>query len=104
MCASLVIALDLGLLDLNDAFGMNLADNDRVRFRKKTTCNMLSTQGRSLILNVSMVGQLAQLGRPALPNEEFIVFWYNMDNGTNRPWAFGEILIIFNASRHFSTT
>lgn len=46
MCASgptPAISLDTDLLDMNDHFGFNLKEDDRVKFRKKTTCNVLST-------------------------------------------------------------
>lgn len=39
------VSIDSGLLDVNEAFGMNLANVDGVRYRKKTTCQILPLQG-----------------------------------------------------------
>ncbi|KAF2677350.1 hypothetical protein K458DRAFT_396047 [Lentithecium fluviatile CBS 122367] len=61
--------LDSGMLDLNDAFGMNLADRDHVKLRKKTSCAVLDTGGRHLIVN----GSDGLTNCAALPNEQFLV-------------------------------
>jgi hypothetical protein len=43
------VSVDSGLLDVNEAFGMNLARNDQVRYRKKTTCQILPLEGYTRI-------------------------------------------------------
>lgn len=37
------VAVDSGLVDVNELFGLNLAPKERVKFRKKTTCSVLRT-------------------------------------------------------------
>jgi hypothetical protein len=36
------LAIDSGLVDVNALFGLNLPGNERVKFRKRTTCGLLS--------------------------------------------------------------
>lgn len=46
MCQSdVAVSLDSALLDVNQAFGMNLPSKNRVQYRKKTTCGVLPTDG-----------------------------------------------------------
>jgi hypothetical protein len=47
------VRFDSGLVDLNDGFGLNLASNDRVRFRRQATCAMLETTSRSSIVKAT---------------------------------------------------
>ncbi|KAF2189270.1 hypothetical protein K469DRAFT_659388 [Zopfia rhizophila CBS 207.26] len=47
------ISMDTGLVDLNDKRGMNLKKSDRVQFRKKTTCGVLTLDGHSQIVNAT---------------------------------------------------
>lgn len=49
----LAVAVDSGLLDMNDAFGLNLNKKDRVKYRRKTTCSVLSMGDHSSIVNAS---------------------------------------------------
>jgi len=42
ICLSSAILFDSGRQDINDAFGFNLADKDRVMYCKRTTCALLS--------------------------------------------------------------
>jgi hypothetical protein len=69
------IRFDSGLLDLNDDFGLNLADHDRVKYRKRTTCAVVKTQDRSSIINASAYPPLDPL-RPAMPGEELLLLHY----------------------------
>jgi hypothetical protein len=39
------ISNDSGLVDVNRLFGLNLPSSSRVQFRKKTTCQILPTDG-----------------------------------------------------------
>ncbi|KAF2750154.1 hypothetical protein M011DRAFT_396913, partial [Sporormia fimetaria CBS 119925] len=44
------VTVDSGLVDLNDGFGLNLGTDDRVKYRKRTTCAVLHTTDRYTIL------------------------------------------------------
>ncbi|KAF2015277.1 hypothetical protein BU24DRAFT_450022 [Aaosphaeria arxii CBS 175.79] len=49
----LAVAVDSGRLDLNNAFGLNFAQHDRVKFRRRTTCAVLPMDGRVSEINAS---------------------------------------------------
>lgn len=76
MCVSRAIAFDSGLVDLNDAFGVNARDKDRVLFRKRSTCSVLSLEGRTEVVNASDIPFSTAFGRDPLPNEEVLLFYY----------------------------
>jgi hypothetical protein len=42
---STAIAVDSGLVDINELFGLNLSRKDKVEFRKRTTCAVLPLEG-----------------------------------------------------------
>ncbi|KAJ4298081.1 hypothetical protein N0V90_005980 [Kalmusia sp. IMI 367209] len=87
MCTSPAIAFDSGLVDLNDAFGLNAKDSDRVLFRRRTTCSILSLENRTEIVNASDVPFSTFAGRDALPNEEVTQYHYGKfsDEAPNTP-------------------
>ncbi|KAF2873346.1 hypothetical protein BDV95DRAFT_592730 [Massariosphaeria phaeospora] len=66
------INIDSGLIDLNE-FGLNLQKQDRVQFRKSTTCTVLPTENRTTIISAS---DFQELNRPALPQEELLLMHY----------------------------
>ncbi|KAF2180390.1 hypothetical protein K469DRAFT_714764 [Zopfia rhizophila CBS 207.26] len=47
------IAMDSGLLDLNHHFGLNLQNQDGVKFRKRTTCSVLPLEGHTTVVNAT---------------------------------------------------
>jgi hypothetical protein len=49
LCANIdlpAMHFDSGLVDLNDAFGLNLLRRDRLKYRRKTTCAIINMDGR----------------------------------------------------------
>lgn len=105
MCADMqqpAISFDSGLVDLNDGFGLNLASQDRVKFRRHTTCAILETVGHSSVINAS---DFPALGRPALPGEELLILHYgNITYDT--PWpnaTFDHSLTMSNITRWYLT-
>ena len=41
ICSSAAVAMDIGLVDFNDDFGLNLVNNERVKYRQRITCAVL---------------------------------------------------------------
>lgn len=79
MCSSPSLAFDSGLQDVNDAFGFNLPENDRVKYRKRTTCSILSLQNRTrtVMLNESEFPTHI-FGRAPRPQEELLLFYFGI--------------------------
>lgn len=73
MCASPAVALDSGLVDLNDALGMNPDHVSRVRYRKKTTCAILPHEDYTRIAHSSDDPQ--ELPRAGDFYDEEIIQW-----------------------------
>lgn len=73
VCASQAVSIDSGLMDLNDAFGLNLKENDRMKLRTKLSCSVLSLENRTSLINASDVPTNV-LGRAPLPEEEMLVY------------------------------
>jgi hypothetical protein len=67
------IQFDSGLVDLNGGFGLNLASNDRVKFRRQTICAVLATTSRVSIVNAT---DYPDLIHPPFPGEELLVMSY----------------------------
>ncbi|KAF2736414.1 hypothetical protein EJ04DRAFT_432960 [Polyplosphaeria fusca] len=82
ICASSGVAFDSGLVDVRDAFGLNLETKDKMSYRKKTICSMLKTDGRTRIGDASNTSTVT-IGRELLPGEQFI--WYLYGNGQRDP-------------------
>lgn len=75
ICASPAVSFDSGLIDLNDAFGLNLDEADRIRYRRKTTCAILSLDGYTKVRN-GRPADSGALGRELFPGEEVIDYMY----------------------------
>jgi hypothetical protein len=73
------VAVDSGLVNLNERFGMNLAKSDHVRFRKRTTCANLPIDGYMEVVNASLIPNYV-IERDMLPGEQLILGHYG-----NRP-------------------
>lgn len=69
------VAFDSGLVDLNDGFGANFAKNDRVSYRRRTTCSILPLRGHISIINGSDLPEKI-MGRKAWPFEEVSLLHY----------------------------
>ena len=74
ICLSEAIAMDTGILDTNDAFGLNLKPRDRVSFRRKTTCSVLPLEGYVFTKNASEYQEL--YSRKTYPGEPITVVRY----------------------------
>ncbi|KAF2746629.1 hypothetical protein M011DRAFT_403849 [Sporormia fimetaria CBS 119925] len=82
MCNSSAISLDSGIIDVNDAFGFNFGQSDRLRYRKKTTCSILPLDGYKVISDVSE--------ETGIPETLRIAFYYgglDIDPPRNYSWA-----------------
>lgn len=66
------IRIDSGLHDLNE-FGLNLAAQDRVQYRKSTTCAVLPLENHTTIINAT---EYSELNRAPLPQEELLALFY----------------------------
>lgn len=78
-CDSPALAFDSNLLDVRDHFGFNLADNDKVTYRRRVTCSIISSSNHSRLVPASRIPSYLRL-RPYYPYEEFLV--YNMGSRT----------------------
>ena len=67
------VAVDSGLIDLNDGFGLNLPKRDRVSYRRRTTCTVLPVVDRTSILNASDFPARLQ-SHDAFPGEQVMLF------------------------------
>lgn len=54
------LAIDTGVLDLNDYFGFNLVADDKVKFRRKATCALLELDGHHDVVNASDISDFEQ--------------------------------------------
>ncbi|KAF2728125.1 hypothetical protein EJ04DRAFT_504579 [Polyplosphaeria fusca] len=73
LCASPAIAFDTGLLDLNDHFGLNLANEDHVKYRRRTSCAVLDIENRVKVAGASELPP-NYLGRAPLPGEQVLIY------------------------------
>lgn len=97
LCAAPAVSFDSGLLDLNEAFGTNYPKEDRIKYRRKATCAVLSLDGWTEIGNASI-----NLGRDPYPNEEFMYYkWGTYNLKGNRP---GQSLLGANITMRLSRT
>jgi hypothetical protein len=128
---SMGVAVDSGLVDVNDAFGLNLANKDRVKFRKRTTCGVLQHDDYTKVVNTSIISS-AMGDVPGLPGEgkclispsfsiyrsncvqydtESLIFQYgrsrfleNVYSSQNLTWNSATRFIVANLSSGFGTT
>lgn len=99
-CDSPALAFDSNLLDVRHHFGFNLADNDRVTYRRRVTCSIIPSSNHSRLVPASKVPSHLRL-RPYYPHEEFLV--YNMGSRTGLE-DFGEGNVTFLQSLVDSNT
>lgn len=67
--------MDSGLVDLNDGFGLNLPNGERVGYRRKTSCAVLSLLGRTRIVEANDFSA-ELLGRSPIPGEQIGILSY----------------------------
>jgi hypothetical protein len=76
------VSMDMGLLDLNVAYGSNLPENDRIKFRRRTTCAPLSLAGRTEV--VPWNDTFWSLSRFKItPGEEVAALFYSQKMGVS---------------------
>jgi hypothetical protein len=91
------VSMDTGLLDLNDAYGSDLPENDRVQFRKMTTCAPLSLDGYTVV--IAWNDTFWSLSRDqSTPSEEVAAMFYSQKHGVsttnNRTQTTGTLSLI----------
>lgn len=74
------VTMDSGLLDVNDAFGLNLASVDRVMYRKKTTCAILPVENHASVIPAAGVPEYKPT---ADPGEEALIISYGNSPGND---------------------
>ncbi|KAF2200034.1 hypothetical protein GQ43DRAFT_464310 [Delitschia confertaspora ATCC 74209] len=107
ICTSPAVAFDSGLLDVNDAFGFNLEDHERLKYRKRTTCAMLSQKDRTRRATFRETEWPTHLfGRPPLPEEELILYYFGTrpDIPAWQNVTYGVSLSEANVSKTLSTS
>jgi hypothetical protein len=73
--SSSAVAFDSGLVDMNEGFGTNLPQDDRVRYRRLTTCSVLPLEGHISIINASDIPERIWDRKP-FPMEEAVILHY----------------------------
>ena len=67
-------------------FGINTHEKDNVKYRKKTTCNILPQEGRTIVRNMTYWGDGMLGTRVPLPQEEGIGYRYgNLSGNVSHP-------------------
>ncbi|KAF1953256.1 hypothetical protein CC80DRAFT_518396 [Byssothecium circinans] len=99
------VAFDSGLVDLNDGFGMNLPNNDRVSYRRRTTCTVLPLSGHITVLDAGVISERIW-GRTTFPGEQAVKLHY-ADRPALGEWKNATFLVSLtatNISEGFSIT
>lgn len=76
------VTMDSGMLDMNEAFGLNLPTKDQVHFRKKTSCAVLSLENRTIIVPSDEYASLPV----HFPGEQILFASFGTYPG-NRTWS-----------------
>jgi hypothetical protein len=99
ICAKMdrpAVTIDSGLVDLHDAFGMNLPPGDRLKYRQKETCAILDISDRYSITKDQ--NSLPWVGRVLQPEEEILVVHLDESPVTGNA-TFMASLLISNLTR-----
>jgi hypothetical protein len=99
------VGVDSGLLDVGKTFGLNLKGQDRVQYRKKTTCTILPIKDAYRAFSLEDMPGLADGDRKVYPDEEIVILYYRpafeqlpkatffvsllLPNTSRRPASFG---------------
>jgi hypothetical protein len=70
------VSIDTGLLDVFKTFGLNLGAEERVQFRRKTTCSILPIAGAYDVVDLEDSPKLWPIDRQPLPKEQFLRLFY----------------------------
>jgi hypothetical protein len=68
------VSIDSGLVDISQAFGLNIPSTSGVKFRRKSTCAVLPLENNTQVLN--MTDYPVVTGRTVLPGEEAVLLNY----------------------------
>lgn len=80
------VALYSGLLNVNDAFGLNFPKEDHVKFRKRSTCGILPLSGYTTLINASSLpAHFFRTGHPDAADDKVILYHY-MTNPSLGDW------------------
>lgn len=99
------VAIDSGLVDLNQGFGLNLALKDRVSYRRRTVCSVIPLEGHTTVINASDFPVRFRYF-DIYPGEEYMLF--HLGNRTAfEGWksvsAYGSLLNV-NMSRRYAVS
>jgi hypothetical protein len=79
------VSMDSGLVDLNDGFGLNLPDSERVSYGRKTTCAVLSLPGHTSIVDATAFSK-ELLDRSPFPGEQIEIMSYGTSAANPTGW------------------
>ncbi|KAF2871909.1 hypothetical protein BDV95DRAFT_28836 [Massariosphaeria phaeospora] len=79
------VSIDSGLVSVRGAFGLNIASHDDMRYRRRTTCAVLPTEGHTSIINASDFPTGIR-GKQDFPGEQLILYHYGQQP-LNGEWA-----------------
>jgi hypothetical protein len=95
------LSMDSGLLDMTQ-FGLNVRQSEDVKYRKKTTCNVLPLDGHTVVEKLSHWKDRFPLSRVIQPEEEAIAFRYGAIRTTFQPEdTFVRSLVAGNVTKDF---
>ncbi|KAH5271964.1 hypothetical protein HBI71_047610 [Parastagonospora nodorum] len=77
--------MDSGLVDLNDGFGLNLPNSERVSYGRKTTCAVLSLPGHTSIVDATAFSK-ELLDRSPFPGEQIEIMSYGTSAANPTGW------------------
>jgi hypothetical protein len=77
--------MDSGLVDLNDGFGLNLPDGERISYRRRTTCAVLSLPGHTSVVEANDL-PTELLDRSSFPGEQFVIISYGSSDNFAGRW------------------
>lgn len=95
------VIVDSGLQDANDAFGWNMQADQRIKYRRKTTCGVIKTQEYQTVFPAK---DYPFNTRPLLPNEENLAAHYGFRRDTG-DWAnltMAQSLVLANVTRGYT--
>ena len=86
MCASPALAYDTGRIDVQDVFGINLPGSAQLQYRLKTTCTILSMEGRTSIVSARDL-PMYMVGAETLPQEQAMLLHLGTQHNVPERWA-----------------
>jgi hypothetical protein len=92
------VGVDSGLLDVGKTFGLNLKEQDRVQYQKRTTCTVLPIKDAYKVFSLEDMPELADGGRKVYPGEEIVVLYYGPTFGAIPKATFFASLLLSNTS------